>query len=59
MVLATVSLVAGARLLDTATLPAALGFLAIAVGIALAATSIAAAWRPASSRGPDADSTVP
>lgn len=59
MVLATVSLAAGARLLDAATLPAGLGILAITVGIGLAATSIAGAWRPTSSRDPDADSSTP
>lgn len=44
---ATACLVAGARLLDAATPgTAGLGIVAIVAGTALAATSVAGAWRP-------------
>ena len=51
MVLATASLLLGVRLLDGSAIQAALGLLAIMVGIGLAATAVVGAWRPRAPRG--------
>jgi hypothetical protein len=59
MVLATASLLLGARLLDGPAIPSALGLLAIVVGIVLAAAALVGAWRPRAPRGVDEPTSAP
>ncbi len=59
MTLATASLLLGARLLDGSAVSAALGLLAILVGIGLAATAVAGAWRPRSRNAEGAQPSRP